>query len=513
MPQGNTKHEVGSIYTNMVGKSFREVMDEARRAAANIDINPGTINPDNGQFTLRASIDDQDSFTLSRRSATGHEQVCSFGRSPSHQTGVTNNALGFQAAEQPPRGASPDELLIMTSAGQLVARVRLLVPTDKFHELLAPDGSDSTTSPLRIVSAVTGPCTVFNPAPGIPIVALQSLASHPSETTFHTSPQTTPTPAPRRKPKPDKEKDWSKAVVKPEGATKLETDFCLTCIQNNRDCGGTDLVLVRGEFRCKKCSEKDSTTGTRRCFWKDPAKKVFTYQEARAAAGYKPVYGNTRAGIAARKARKEREAREAREAGAMHQAKVEEDEREDQEETYVEEEEEEDDDDGDGIAFNSAVDAAWQRLYDIAVATPGLDLNDDVTNVNMLGMMRVMLATNQDQWHFDVDIVGAIESRLNERTEQLEATIRRVIDVETPLTLTEARRDHIDTAAPGAAVDMNQQEFETAHGSAGQDSQSASETDCDAEDDDAEGDDAEDDLTPDYSSTKHTNEVNGFTTQ
>lgn len=496
MLQGNIKHGAGagSIDTNMSGKSYREAMDEARRAATNIDINPGTINPDDRQFTFGENIDRQGSFTLSRRSATGHEQVCFFRRSLSHQTGVTNTAFRYQAAGQPLSGASSNELLIMTGAGQPVARILLLVPTDEFHELLALDGADSTTSPLRIVSAVAGPSTVLNPAPGIPIVALQSPASHSNEPTFRTSPETTPIPGPRRKQRPEKEKDWSKAVVKPEGTTKLETDFCLTCIQNNRCCEGTDLVLVRGEFRCKKCSEKDSTTGTRRCFWKDPANNVFTYQEARAAAGYKPVWQNTREFRALRKGQKAREARE------KLQAKAEEGEIEDQEETY-----EEDDDE---VAFNSAVDAAWQGLYDVAVATDGVDLNDDVNNVNVLGMMRVMLATNRDQWRSDVDVVAAIEARLHERTEQLEATILGVMDVETPLTLTEARPDHIDIATPGVAVDMNQQEVETAHGSAGQDSQCASKTDCDAE-----GDDAESDLTFDDSPTKNTDKVNDFTTE
>jgi len=479
MSQGSTDHEDGPGLTgiNMSDKSHWGIMNEARRIAQNLDIKHGMINQDDRQDVHREHVDHQGSFTRSRRSISGHKLDFFSPQSHAHQTNVTSNTLRRQTARQLLGGAGSDEILMVTGAGQPVARIRLLVPADEFHRLLVPNVANRNTPPLRILSAVTRPNTVFNPAPGIPIVALQSPVLESTELTSDTTPRATSTPSlcreqhankPKgRKQRPEKEKDWSKAVEKPLGATKLATEFCLTCIQNNRNCEGTDLVLVRNELRCKKCSEKDATTGTRRCFWKDPAKNVFTYKDAKAAAGLEPLWANTREGRAQRKTQKTSPAREAQ---ATHSAEAEEDDRDNQEETRGE--------DSDEIAFNSVVDAAWQELYGCFTIRHGVGGNADVDEVTALETMRIMLQI--DRGRYSSDVVGAIQARIDERTQQLEAmTLHGAMDLETPST--EDRPDH--TSTPGLAVDVLQQRTGSTNGSVGQDSQRASETGYDAEDD------------------------------
>lgn len=104
-----------------------------------------------------------------------------------------------------------------------------------------------------------------------------------------------------------KPKDWSIATEKPAGLTKLASDMCLTCIQYGRGCTGTlmaEVLTAKGvkDIRCLSCTNNGGRGGHggRKCYWKEPAKGIFTYEDARVAYNGITNFKNTRAGRLAR---------------------------------------------------------------------------------------------------------------------------------------------------------------------------------------------------------------------
>lgn len=100
----------------------------------------------------------------------------------------------------------------------------------------------------------------------------------------------------------EKERDWTKATPRPIGTTKLLSDTCLTCIQQNRICGGTTLT---DKGKCQNCDGVGPGYKKRVCYWKDEDKEILTYSDAQAKLKGRKLASNTREGVAARKARKE----------------------------------------------------------------------------------------------------------------------------------------------------------------------------------------------------------------
>ncbi|KAK5076446.1 hypothetical protein LTR64_006074 [Lithohypha guttulata] len=102
--------------------------------------------------------------------------------------------------------------------------------------------------------------------------------------------------------KPPTQKDYSKAAEQPKGSTKRDEDMCLTCIYHGRGCKGTELVMVKGKYRCPCCATKRAdNTGMRRCYWRNEAAGIRTYEDAKAADPHKFVNEeNTRGGKLAR---------------------------------------------------------------------------------------------------------------------------------------------------------------------------------------------------------------------
>lgn len=102
-----------------------------------------------------------------------------------------------------------------------------------------------------------------------------------------------------------KPKDWTKATEKPSGLEKAEKDTCLTCINYGRNCHGTSLVQVemktsgKSDIRCITCASK-AGHGGRRCYWKEPAKNINTYAQAKAEYHGIENQKNTRQGRLAR---------------------------------------------------------------------------------------------------------------------------------------------------------------------------------------------------------------------
>lgn len=99
-------------------------------------------------------------------------------------------------------------------------------------------------------------------------------------------------------------RDYTKATEQPQGATKREEDTCLTCIHHGRGCTGTQMILVKGKYRCPCCARKrPDGTGMRKCYWRNDAAGIFTYEDAKAADPNKFINKeNTREGKLARAA-------------------------------------------------------------------------------------------------------------------------------------------------------------------------------------------------------------------
>ena len=263
-----------------------------------------------------------------------------------------------------------------------------------------------------------------------------------------------PSPSPRRKKKQEEDKDWHKAAEKPPGNTKAETDMCLTCIDYGRSCVGTEMVWIHGEYRCKLCATKGTSTGTRKCLWKDVAKNVFTYQEARTAADLKSLPANTAEGVAQRKARREAQANQT----SMEKEKV-----ESEEGTQAKDEEDSEE------VFEAKIAKVWQALLDNTVSASEEDDNDDAGRVTVYTIMKIFLQDvvqeKPEQWPSDV--VEAVAARLDAHIGRAQAAVDRAV---------------------ASAFGPNQRVNETRDVSIEEDDGSASETGYDAEDDPASDD-------------------------
>lgn len=110
----------------------------------------------------------------------------------------------------------------------------------------------------------------------------------------------TPSAGDPKKPADEKFRDWEKATLKPMGNTKLETDTCLTCIQQGRICGGTTLT---DKGKCQNCDGVGNGYKKRVCYWKEEG--IETYAQAQKKYNGRTLPSNTREGVAARRARKE----------------------------------------------------------------------------------------------------------------------------------------------------------------------------------------------------------------
>ena len=440
MSERNDKHEADPHRNKADGSEtdYREVMDHSRQAAQRIDVDRGMIDPEDRQFTIEGNLDHRGSLTLRKRSSNDFEPYTLFPRSPIRQMPVENAAPRYQGPAQSTNQAATNDLLVITDVGQLVGQLRLAITADQSHRLLVPTAGRSTVSPFRIVTTRTGPRAILDPAPRtLSNVPRPRSSAERGPKSAITQPMMPPSVLPTKTRQAVKPKDWTKAVEKPAGATKAETDNCLTCIQYNRDCTGTDLIFVHGEYRCEKCAEKRMNTGSRKCLWKDPAKGVFTYKEAQAAAGRKELWANTVAGRAARKARKEEEGTQARD-----DLKV-------AEEEDPEGEEEESEEEGGEADLEDAVEAAWQELFRDIAGGLKLDLNDVPEQLSVLETMKALYEgvvedeqekpVEERRWK--ADVVTALETRLKTEINEAQITLNKALDREidpscdpTPLT-------------------------------------------------------------------------------
>ncbi|KAK5946508.1 hypothetical protein PMZ80_000651 [Knufia obscura] len=385
----------------------QKILTQARRAAANIDARQGPIDPANRRFYVEGNLDGQGLPTLRERTETGLKRHPLVLQSQADQASVTTGKLRNQSPRQPPTGATSNDLRLTTYDGTVVGHLKLAITATEFQRLLTENSNVNDTLALQIESNSIVEKAVREPAAEPPVGAPRSNMPQPDRVTTGNTPQATPTPAPRKKPqlkqkKPPKEKDWTKAVEKPTGSTKAEGAFCLTCINGNRSCKGTELVWIHGEYRCAMCAEKRAGTGSRRCLWADPVNNITTYAHAKAAAGRPDI--NTSAHIAERKAAKARKSD-----GAY---KVE----DEAEETEIDEEISEDEDSD--FDLESAVDAAWQELRKNFTV---FQEHDKLERVLLLENMQELLediierdgAVGIPDWQWRPDVASALRARID----------------------------------------------------------------------------------------------------
>lgn len=174
-------------------------------------------------------------------------------------------------------------------------RGRASAPLLRPHSVTAPDAARLS----RPLTAVPGSYSNWDTHPP-PLKRQRSGTSTPSEgTTKH-----------RRLIVPGKEgavkeipaRKWEEASERPDTwpDSKDEDDICLTCIQNSRACTGTQLHGATG--KCDRCEIGEGNgKGQRRCYWKQSAKRILTYSDAKDADPKgRRLPANTRAGRALR---------------------------------------------------------------------------------------------------------------------------------------------------------------------------------------------------------------------
>lgn len=102
--------------------------------------------------------------------------------------------------------------------------------------------------------------------------------------------------------------DYARGGLEPQGPTKNAGDKCLTCIKQGYACKGDAVDQHLGRARCATCRKYSS----RRCYWRDPALGIATYDDAKAHNLYHrrdAIFNqrNTSEGVARRKAEKQQQ--------------------------------------------------------------------------------------------------------------------------------------------------------------------------------------------------------------